>query len=62
MRVSFIRVSRDTSVYTRGDANHTYNTIATHYFSPHVAMAMQLKLNYCVSSIVATTIKITQVN
>ena len=45
-----------TSYSPRGDANHTYSTIAIHwYFSLHVWLC---SWDYCMSSIVATTLKI----
>ena len=50
MRVSIIRVSRDTGVYYYppwGDANPAYNTVATHVISLHACTAIAIAICSC---------------
>ena len=75
--MSIIWVSRDTGIYyypPRGDANRTYSTIATQYFSLHVwlccvepicpcytnrfSLHVHVSLGIAVGSIIAITLKI----
>ena len=72
MRVSIIRVSRDTGVYyypPRGDANRTYSTIATcmavlyvepicTFYTNRFSLHVHVSLGIAVGSIVAITLKI----